>query len=182
MSDTTTIARPYAKAMFEHALAIKQLASWSSTLHDLAQVILNHDMASFISNPATSPELQTQLLLAICAKTNTSGDMKTVENFVGLLAVNKRLQALPDIFAQYEALRAQQEKTLTASVISFAAMTIEQQQQLIDSLSRRLQRHVTLDVTIDKSLLGGAVIRAGDLVIDGSVRGKLVKLGTQLAA
>ena len=182
MSDTTTIARPYAKAIFEHALASKQLASWSSTLHTLAQIVLYHDTALFINNPATSAELQAQLLLEICAKTNKPNDMKTVENFVGLLAANKRLLALPDIFAQYDALRAQQEKTLTASVSSFAAMTDEQQQQLIDSLSRRLQRHVTLDVTIDKSLLGGAVIRAGDLVIDGSVRGKLDKLGTQLAA
>ena len=182
MSDTTTIARPYAKAMFEHALATKQLASWSTTLHDLAQIVLHHDTECFISNPATTVYLQTQLMLAVCAKVNQISDQKTVENFVSLLAANKRLLTLPDIFAQYEALRAQQEKTLTASVSSFAALTDEQQQQLVDSLSRRLQRQVTLEVTIDKSLLGGAVIRAGDLVIDGSVRGKLDKLGTQLAA
>ena len=89
---------------------------------------------------------------------------------------------MPDIYAQYESLRAEQEKTLTANVSSFAALTTTEQQDLINSLSQRLQRKVTLEVNIDKSLLGGAVIHAGDLVIDGSVRGKLTKLATNLAA
>ena len=108
--------------------------------------------------------------------------MTLVNHLVGLLADNKRLQALPDIYLQYEALRAEQEKTLTAKVSSFAVLTSAQQQHLISSLSQRLQRQVTLDVSIDTSLLGGAVIRAGDLVIDGSVRGKLNKLSSNLAA
>lgn len=183
MSDTTTIARPYAKAVFKHALAEKQLPAWSTALHVLAQVILDPTANQFIANPVVTTELQAQLLLAAFAKTKSSHDeLKTVENLVRLLAENKRLPILPDIYAQYEVLRAEQEKTLTANVSSFAALTNKQQQQLIDSLSQRLQRQVTLEVTIDKSLLGGAVIRAGDLVIDGSVRGKLNKLNTNLAA
>ncbi len=182
MPDTTTIARPYAKAIFKHALAEKHLAAWSVALYELAQAVLNPEAKHFISNPAATADLQAQLLLTVFAKEKRSDELKTVENLVHLLAENKRLPVLPDIYAQYESLRAEQEKTLTANVSSFAALTSEQQQQLISSLSERLQRQVTLEVSIDKSLLGGAVIRAGDLVIDGSVRGKLNKLSTNLAA
>ena len=89
---------------------------------------------------------------------------------------------LPDICIEFEKLRAEQEKTVTVTVKSFAPLTPEQELQLVKSLSQRLQRHVMLDTSIDASLLGGAVIRAGDLVIDGSLRGKLIKLGTDLAA
>ncbi len=181
MSDHTTIARPYAKAIFNHALAAKLLAAWSATLHNLAEAVLHPDAEYFISNPATTAELQTQLLLTVCA-TNPASEKKMIENLVELLAENKRLLVLPDIYAQFEALRAEQEKTLTANVSSFSELTNAEQKKLIESLSQRLQRQVTLEITIDKSLLGGAVIRAGDLVIDGSVRGKLNKLGTSLAA
>jgi F-type H+-transporting ATPase subunit delta len=182
MSDATTIARPYAKAIFKHALAAKLLTAWAIILHDLAQTVLDPDTKHFICNPATTAELQAELLLVVCTKTKRVSDMKTVGNLVNILAENGRLLVLPDIYAQYEALRAEQEKTLTAKVISFAALTSSQEQDLISSLSKRLQRQVTLDVSIDKSLLGGAVICAGDLVIDGSVRGKLNKLKSNLAA
>lgn len=182
MSDITTIARPYAKALFEHALAMKQLAEWSVVVRDLAEMVLHPETQEFITNPATTPELQTQLLMSIAMTSKNVVDIKAVEALIGLLAVNKRLLALPEICAQFEALRAEQEKNLMATVISFSPMTQHQQEQLVDSLSRRLNRHVSLEITIDQSLLGGAIIRAGDLVIDGSVRGKLDKLGTHLVA
>jgi len=179
MSDHTTIARPYAKAIFNHALAAKLLAEWSTTLHYLAEAVLQPDAERFISNPATSAESRAKLLLAVC---EGHSEKKMVENLVHMLAENKRLLVLPDIYTQFEALRAEQEKTLTANVSSFTELSSTEQKKLIESLSQRLQRQVTLEITIDKSLLGGAVIRAGDLVIDGSVRGKLNKLGTSLAA
>ena len=182
MSDAITIARPYAKAVFEYAHAAKQLAAWSTILLNLAQSVQDHDAEQFIGNPVTTAELQTKLVLAVCTKIKGASELTAVENLVGLLAANRRLLVLPDIYAQYEALRADEEKTMTASVSSFTALTDAQQIQLIDSLSQRLQRKVTLDVSIDESLLGGAVIRAGDLVIDGSVRGKLNKLSSNLAA
>lgn len=181
MSDHTTIARPYAKAIFNHALAAKLLAAWSTTLHHLAEAVLRPDAEYFISNPATTAESRAQLLLTVCS-IKPASEQKMVENLVGLLAANNRLLVLPDIYTQFEALRAEQEKTLTANVSSFTELSRTEQTKLIESLSQRLQRQVTLEITIDKSLLGGAVIRAGDLVIDGSVRGKLNKLGTSLAA
>lgn len=89
---------------------------------------------------------------------------------------------LPEIKALYEVYRAEQEKILEVDVVSYSELTPAQQQRLSESLSQRLSRKVSLKVSIDPSLLGGALIRAGDLVIDGSVRGKLNMLGTSLAA
>ena len=182
MSDMTTIARPYAKAIFEHALAAKHLAAWSSLLQSLAQTVLEPAAQGFIDNPSTAIEQQCELLLTVIKNSRSDSVKKAVENFIVLLGQNKRLPILPDISAQFEALRAEQEKTLMVQVSSFSPLTSLQQQILTQSLSQRLQRQISLDVSIDKSLLGGAVIRAGDLVIDGSVRAKLNKLGANLAA
>lgn len=180
MSDSTTIARPYAKAIFEHALAENKLAQWSDYLFVLAQAVLDTHASQFITNPASTTEQQIELLHAVC--NINDNEQQPVANLISLLAVNKRLTLLPEINALYEAHRAEQEKTLGVDVISYSTVSSAQQQQLIDALSKRLQRDVSLNISIDPSLLGGAVIRAGDLVIDGSVRGKLNKLSTDLAA
>lgn len=178
MSDSTTIARPYAKAIFEHALAENKLAQWSEHLLVLAQAVLNTQAAQFIANPASTNEQQIELLQALSPVKGHDA----LSNLISLLAVNRRLMLLPEIKALYEVHRAEQEKTLGVEVVSFSPVSPAQQQQLITSLSQRLQRTVSLNISIDPSLLGGAVIRAGDLVIDGSVRGKLNKLSTGLAA
>lgn len=180
MSDSTTIARPYAKAIFEHALAEKKLAEWSEYLMILAQAVLTPQASQFIANPSSTDAQQIELLQTVCNE--KVKDDKSLNNLIALLAANKRLMLLPEIKALYEVHRAEQEKTLGVDVISFSEVSPAQQQQLIESLSNRLQRKVSLKISIDPSLLGGAVIRAGDLVIDGSVRGKLNKLGTGLAA
>ncbi|KTD19561.1 F0F1 ATP synthase subunit delta [Legionella londiniensis] len=185
MSDTMTLSRPYAQAVFEHALANQQLPLWSAILHDLAYAVLDPKAKRLLSDPTVTIELKCQLLLSIFkepSRPKTAQELPVVENLIRLLAENKRLMALPDMYAQYEALRAEQEKTLEVHVSSFSALSPEQQNQLVQSLSQRLQRQITLKVDIDKTLLGGAIIRAGDLVIDGSVRGQLNKLGTSLAA
>lgn len=182
MSDTITLARPYAKAIFEQALANKQLAVWSMALNDLAQLILQADVNDFIHNPASVAAQQSQLLISLLPMSNYGTEKNGIENLIQLLAANKRLVLLPDIYAQYEALRSEQEKTLTVNVVSFTELSSDQEQQLTRSLSERLQRHVTLEIQVDPNLLGGAVIHAGDLVIDGSVRGQLNKLSAGLAA
>lgn len=182
MSDNVTIARPYAKAIFQHALAQKNLADWSLVLQALSLAVLDASASRFICNPDSDADLQSQLLLAVLKQSNLTADAASSESLVRLLALNKRLLLLPAICAQFEMLRAEQEKTLTVLVSTFAALPDEQQRSLTKSLSERLQRHVVLEINIDPSLLGGAVIHAGDLVIDGSVRGKLTKLSTELAA
>jgi F-type H+-transporting ATPase subunit delta len=182
MSDLTTIARPYAKALFEYARDNQQLAVWSDVLKRLAQVVLDAVASEFISDPSSTIEQQCQLLGTVSDSKTFPSVQKEVSNFISLLAHNKRLMALPDVCAQYEALRAKQEKTLVVEVRSYAELSNDQQNHLIQSLNNRLKRQVTLNVHIDKSLLGGAIIQAGDLVIDGSVRGKLNKLRSDLAA
>ena len=180
MSDSTTIARPYAKAIFESALAEKKLAEWSQYLSVFAYTVLDSLANQFIANPASTNEQQIELLLSVlCSKDKEN---KSLINLINLLTINKRLMLLPEIKALYEVHRAEQEKTLGVDVISFSELSSAQEKQLIESLSERLQRKVSLNISIDQSLLGGAVIRAGDLVIDGSVRGKLNKLSTDLAA
>jgi F-type H+-transporting ATPase subunit delta len=180
MSDSTTIARPYAKAIFEYALAQNKLAQWSDYLFVLAQAALDANASQFIANPASTTEQQIELLHAVCKLQDK--DNQSLSNLISLLATNKRLMLLPEIKALYEVHRAEQEKTLGVDVVSYADVSLAQQQQLIDALTKRLKRNVSLNISIDPSLLGGAVIRAGDLVIDGSVRGKLIKLSTDLAA
>lgn len=182
MSDATTVARPYAKGLFEHALKADLLVHWSVILKNLAEIILHPDIERLIEEPATTMKRKSDILLQLCPPAKGVSEGKTLSNFIELLAENRRLLVLPVIYTQYEALRAEQEKTLTATVISFAALTQKEEQQLINSLSQRLKRQVTLEVHVDPSIIGGAVIHAGDLVIDGSVRGKLNKLSSNLAA
>lgn len=182
MADTTTIARPYAKAIFEYALLAQRLSQWSEILYDLTVAALDKEVMQFITNPAVRVEQQIELLLSLFAARTDAEEKAAIESLIALLAHNKRLGLLPDIKLLFDSLRAEQEKTLRVQVISFSALTAAQQAQLADSLSQRLQRQVTLDLSVDESLQGGAVIRAGDLIIDGSVRGMLNKLCTDLAA
>ena len=181
MSDTITIARPYAKSLFEIAITTQQLAGWSAILASLTQVILLPETNQFIRNPAATIDEQVQLMISVILKSKYSVDSKQIHQFVTLLAENKRLLLIPGIFSEYERLRAEQEKTMTVTVSSFSAMSNAQQERMVESLTRRLQRKVSLEINIDKSLLGGALIQAGDLVIDGSVRGQLLKLASSLA-
>ena len=182
MSDMTTIARPYAKAIFEIALAANQLAEWSVILTTLAQTMSLPEAMQFVTNPKATAEMQSQFLWSVVSQLKHSVDSKQVQQMLSLLAENKRLLLITGIHTQYELLRAEQEGTIVVYVSSFTELTETQQKRLVATLTKRLQRQVSLEISIDKSLLGGALIQAGDLVIDGSVRGQLTKLATSLAA
>ncbi|MBA2648440.1 MAG: F0F1 ATP synthase subunit delta [Legionella sp.] len=181
MSDVTTVARPYAKAAFEQALAENNLAEWSQTLSILAQVVLAPEAYQFITNPASTVDQHIELLQSI-ANVYAEESNQSLNNLVALLARNKRLMLLPEIKVLFESFKAEQEKTVSIDVVSFTALSEDQEQKLVDSMSKRLQRKVSLKVSIDPSLLGGAILRAGDLVIDGSILGKLNKLSADLMA
>jgi F-type H+-transporting ATPase subunit delta len=180
MSDSTTIARPYAKAIFEYALSENKLNDWSKYLTLLAVTVLTSEASSFIENPASTEEQQIELLQTVSEAAFKK--QESLHNFIQLLTHNKRLMLLPEIKALYETYKAEQEKILEVDVISYSELSSSQQQKLCDTLSNKLKRKVSLQISIDQSLLGGALIRAGDLVIDGSVRGKLAMLSTSLAA
>ena len=181
MSDMTTIARPYAKAIFDHAQNKSQLSLWSSILHVLAETVHDDLAMAFISNPSVNGEDQTSLLMSVCQSEAFKGEQQAIASFLNLLADNKRLLTLPDIYVQFHALRESEEKNISVQVYSFSPLSDKQKQHLIKALSERLNKTISIDESVDKSLLGGAIIQAGDLVIDGSVRGKLNQLSTRLA-
>ncbi|MCB1718453.1 MAG: F0F1 ATP synthase subunit delta [Candidatus Competibacteraceae bacterium] len=178
MAELTTIARPYARAAFEIAQGEEGgLQRWSEMLQFVATVVQDKTIQAVLSSPDHDSRYKAGLLLKVCADQLSP----TGSNFIKLLAENHRLNVLPDIVEVYEELRAEVEKTVEAEVTSAFELTEQQRQQLAKALSQRLQREVVLHCTIDQSLLGGAIIRAGDLVIDGSAQGRLAKLGARLS-
>ncbi|KTD52004.1 ATP synthase F1 subunit delta [Legionella quinlivanii] len=181
MPDTVTLARPYAKAIFEHALNEKKLAVWSEYLNLLALLVMNEQSERFINNPATTAAQHSEFLSSLLPS-NAGADADALNNLIALLSENRRLMLLPDIMVLFEAERAEHEKTLEVEVFSYSELSDTQQDKLAKALSERLQRKVKLNIVIDKSLIGGAIINAGDLVIDGSVSGRLTTLRTSLAA
>jgi len=172
MAEKSTIARPYAQAVFEQAAASRQLSQWSENLALASMVAQDSGMQGVIGNPRLSNTQLVDLFLGVC------GDKfdDTAKNLVKLLVENGRLTVLPEIAALYEAYRAEAEKTVQAEVISAFPVTSAQQTNIRKALKKRLGREVELVCTTDNSLVGGAIIRAGDMVIDGSVTGQLDKL------
>ena len=176
MADAATIARPYARAAFEHAHAAGQLAPWGEMLARAGAAVEDERVAALIGNPHV-PRAE---LVALVAEVAGAADDKS-RNFVQLLADNGRLAALPQVAVQYAALRAEVENTVDVTVTSALPLTAEQSDKLVQALSRRLRRTVRLTATVDPSLIGGAVVRADDLVIDGSLRGRVERLANTMA-
>jgi F-type H+-transporting ATPase subunit delta len=177
MAEWSTLARPYAKAAFDHALeqrahSADALATWSKQLALAAAVAGTGKMVQVIESPALTVEQQAQTLIDLCGEELS----EKVRNFLHVLAGNKRLRLLPEISAQFEQLKANQEKSVNVEVASAFALGGDLADRLAQALRAKLQREVTINTVVDKSLLGGVVVRAGDVVIDGSVRGRLAKL------
>lgn len=172
MAELTTLARPYARAAFEAALGAGKLQEWSGELSKLAAVVSDDKVAAALSRPSLTDEQQAGILIDLLG-----GELSPeTGNFVRLLAENKRLPLLPEIHELFERHKANQERTVDVEVLSAFPLAAESQDRLAQSLKANLQREVSIRSEVDKSLIGGVVIRAGDLVIDGSVRGKLSKL------
>ena len=172
MADDATLSRPYARAAFEHAHAAGQLAPWGELL-DTAAVVLSDDrVAALVGNPHVQRAELVGFVVELCG---AAGNEKA-RNFVQLLADNGRLLLLPQIAAQYAALRAEVENTIEVTVTSAFPLTAEQGEKLTRALTQRLKRTVQLTTTVDPSLIGGAVVRAGDFVVDGSLRGRVERL------
>lgn len=173
MTEKATIARPYANAAFEHAREAQKLPDWSEFLQAASRVIADERVQPLLGNPLVAPEQLAQLVLDIAAP--RAGEAE--RGFVRLLADNRRLELLPEIAAQYEALRAEAEGIVDVTVVSAMALTEEQQAKLGEALTRRLKRRVRMRCEVEPGLIGGAIVRAGDFVIDGSLRGRLERLG-----
>jgi len=172
MAELTTVARPYAQAVFDRAQQTGRLADWSGMLQFAAAVAVDPAMRDAIEGARLTRTQLAQLFIEV------AGDRLDDEgrNLVRLLAENRRMGLLVEIAAVYEVLRAEAESTVQAQMVSAFPLSDDQKERIAESLKQRLGRNVTLTAEIDDSLIGGAIIHAGDLVIDGSVRGKLDRL------
>lgn len=177
MSDLITAARPYARAVFELAKSTSKQAAWSDVLELLSAVVSNNDMMLAQDSPRLNAEQKAQLLIDVCGNKLDA----TQQNLVRMLVENGRIRLLPDICALYEVMRAEAESKIEATVTSAHVLNDAQQQAIIAALKKKLGCEVTLVTNTDPSLIGGVVIRAGDLVIDGSAQAKLVSLGQALS-
>ncbi|NQX87362.1 MAG: F0F1 ATP synthase subunit delta [Halioglobus sp.] len=176
MAELSTLARPYAKAAFEYALEKDALSAWSQQLATAAAVAANDGMARVLDNPELTNEQQAQAMNEVCGDSTGSA----LKSFVRILSVNKRLALLPEISKQFELYKANQEKAVDVEVISAFDLPAVTVGKLADVLGKKLERQVKVSSVTDSGLLGGVLIRAGDTVIDGSVRGRLNKLAEAL--
>lgn len=176
MAEFTTIARPYAQAAFKLAQSKQALPAWSEMLGVAAVVAADAGMRKLLDNPRITPTQLAELFVDVCGeRLNEAG-----RNLIRLLAERRRLVVLPEIFALYEQFKNEAEGAVKAQLITAFPATDAQKQTIAAALKQRFGRDVQLEYSTDPTLMGGAVVRAGDLVIDGSVRGKLTRLGTAL--
>ncbi len=178
MAEAATIARPYAKAAFQFARDSRELAAWSDALRRAAGMVAD----ARVIGALTSPKLSDERFVTFFGGLGGAAVDANWKNFVRILADNKRLGVLPDIASQYEILRADFENEVDVQVTSAVPLGEGHLAKLAAALKRRLKREVRIHTALDATLLGGAVIRAGDLVIDGSLAGGLQKLASELGS
>ena len=175
MSQPLTLARPYARAAFELALSAHALGDWAGKLAFAAQAAADPEVRALFGNPRVGPAELASLFLP----EGEAGD-SSFAGFINLLADNHRLQALPEITALFEQQKREAERILQVRVRTAAPIDASETAKLKDALKRRFGRDIELEQLVDPSVLGGAVIDAGDVVIDGSVRGRLHQLEAAL--
>ncbi|MFZ5722177.1 MAG: F0F1 ATP synthase subunit delta [Pseudomonadota bacterium] len=176
MAEITTIARPYAKAAFTHAREKNALAQWGNMLAFVSAVVADQRMAALLSRPQLTAAKQAEAVITACGdKLDDAG-----KNFVRQLCANRRVFALPAIRDQFDAMVAELQKLGDVTVTSAFPMNDAETAKLAASLKRRFAQDVRVSVEVDPALMGGVIVRFGDLVIDASVRGRLNKLASTL--
>ena len=176
MSDFTTAARPYANAVYDLAHKAGALESWSDALANLAAVVSDAQMSKLLDDPKSGKKQKGELIIQVLGdKLN-----EQQQNLVKLMAENARLKLMPDVLAQFEVARAKAENKVEAEVISAFELSEKQTSDLVNILKNKLGCEVTLTTTIDESLIGGVIIKAGDTIIDASMKSQLDSLALSL--
>lgn len=178
MADRLTVARPYARAAFEQARADGRLGSWSEALERAAQAVTDERVRALFGSPKVTSAQLAQLVTDV-AGSDVDAHLR---NFIALLAENKRLPFLPEITQIFAQLKADAERTIDVTVTSAAPMGSDEQARLVGALEKRFDRKVQLTTAVDPELIGGAIVRAGDLTIDGSLKSRLGRLALELSA
>jgi F-type H+-transporting ATPase subunit delta len=178
MADKTTVARPYAKAAFEEARGEKRLGPWSDALRVASTVVTDPGVESLLGNPRVTSSELAQLVTDIAGP--KLGDHGA--NFVRMLAENHRLAYLPEISALFDEMKDEEERIVDVTVTSASPLDEGQRKTLTTALERKLKRAIRMQCQTDPALIGGAVLQAGDLVIDGSLRTQLNRITYELTA
>ena len=174
MTQALTLARPYARAAFAIARDAGSFAPWSQALGFAARIAADPQVAALLGNP----KLTDADAVALLSPDGADGNFG---RFLEMLADNRRLPLLPEIAGLYEDLRAEAERVVKATVTSATALPAAELDGIKAALKKRFGREVEIETAVDENLIGGAVIDAGDVVIDGSLRGKLDRLQSALA-
>ena len=184
MADKQTLARPYAQAAFELARDTNTLEQWSKALAAARAFAADTDVLATIARPGVAADKQLELLTSLAAKLGDAyvfgGSDSAGHNFLKLLIENGRVDVLPEIADRFDALKAATEQTVDATVTAATELSEDALARIRDALSSRLGQRVTLTAAVDPDLIGGAVISAGDFVIDGSVKSRLARLASSL--
>ncbi len=177
MSELTTAARPYAKAIFEIAQESGALKEWSDQLTAMSAVVAAEGSAALLAHPRMSKAQKSEVFSEVIGSSLSEGG----RNLLLALGDNDRFALIPDITSIFEEMKAEAEGSVEAEVVSAMEMSDKQQATIAAALQKRLGREVKLVTSVDPSLMGGAVIRAGDLVIDGSIRSRLKTMTTTMS-
>ncbi len=178
MAELITLARPYARAAFEVAVADGQLQQWSAALTTAAAVATQEKIRTLLTSPALTAAEKSAAVIQVLGEIFN----QKFAHFLAVLAENKRLSMLPEIRDLFQALKAEHEKSLDVLITTAYPVNDALLDKLSRALADKLGRRVKLASEVDRSLLGGALIRAGDTVIDGSVKGRLTKLADAMNA
>lgn len=176
MAELATLARPYSNAVFEVAKEEGRLDLWSRSLAVLVRTLQEPEVEPFIASPIHSPAKKAITL------TDILGDQlsESTRRFVHVLAENRRLELLPEIQQGFEERLEEEQQTLTVEITTAVDLSDDEKKRFTTTLQDRFQRDISLATEVDPDVLGGALIRAGDTVLDGTVRGKLEKLRNQM--
>lgn len=182
MADNGTIARPYAKAIFDIALEANDLEGWSAALQAAAAIVVDKAAREYLNKPERTTADRSEFIGALAADLPGAGVLGSPRgrNLIRLLSENDRLGALGEIAEQFDALKAERENKVKVTLVSALPVDADQASQVSSALSKKLGRAVELELEIDESLLGGAVIRAEDMVIDDSLKTRLARLTSAL--
>jgi len=176
MAERATVARPYAKAAFAYAREAGRVAEWSGWLANARSVVASEEFQKLERSPGITTGELTKLVAGICG----DGLDDHGRAFLALLAENGRLDYLPEIAGRFELLEAEDQNVADVEIVSATALDDRQKERLAGALRNRLRRDVRLQCSVDPSLVGGAVVRSGDLLIDGSLKDRLERLQTEL--
>jgi len=177
MAELQTLSRPYAEAAFRFGLEQKSLPQWSEQLTVIATVLADAQVRQWIGDPGVARERLTEILLTVCGSEIT----EQAGNLLRLLVVNDRLDIGAELLQQFEAMRAQAEQEIEATVESAYAISEAEQSKICRALEQHFGCTVRLDSSVNKDLLAGMIIRAGDWVIDGSAKARVRQLANNLA-